>query len=264
VLQVEPDLWAFIQQRASNDNAATVSVKVGGSGMGDVAGIADNAAGFAQAIVRLRDKYAPNVVLGFHYSTWGTGNDFIYSDPSDSTVDGLGVKTARFYQSLNARFDIAFTDLADRDAAFKQFQYNDGGKSWYNADDYRRSTVFIGAFGRTAGLRTIVWQIPQGNTKMRAQNNTWNHYQDNKVEWLLDEPARTHLDAYARAGVVAFLFGRGADGPTCACDANNDGVTNPAPINGNDRNSLSADDDGGFFKDRVKAYYGTGAMAISR
>jgi hypothetical protein len=31
--------------------------------------------------------------------------------------------------------------------------------------------------------------------------------------------------AYARAGVVAFLFGRGANGATCACDAAKDGVT---------------------------------------
>ena len=39
--------------------------------------------------------------------------------------------------------------------------------------------------------------------------------------------------AYVAAGFVGFLFGRGADGPTCACDAAKDGVTNPAPIDGN-------------------------------
>ena len=93
-------------------------------------------------------------------------------------------------------------------------------------------------------------------------NNTWNHYQDNKVEWLLDEPSRSHLDAYAKAGVIALLFGRGADGATCPCDANGDGVTNPAPINGNTRASLSADDDGGFFKDRANAYLRSGAMPL--
>ena len=32
-----------------------------------------------------------------------------------------------------------------------------------------------------------MWQIPLGNTKMRAQNNTWGHYQDNRPEWLLDD-----------------------------------------------------------------------------
>ena len=42
---------------------------------------------------------------------------------------------------------------------------------------------------------------------------------------------------------------------TCACDAAKDGVTNPAPINGNTRASLSADDDGGYFKRQARAYY---------
>ena len=74
------------------------------------------------------------------------------------------------------------------------------------------------------------------------------------MEWLLDEPSRAHLSEYQQAGAVAFLFGRGADGVTCACDANRDGVTNPEPINGNMGVSLNADDDGGFFRQKSKEY----------
>jgi hypothetical protein len=252
VLHVEPDAWAYMQHRSSNP--ANVPVRVGGSGQADVAGLPNNGAGFAQAIVRLRDRYAPTVTLAYHYNVWASGQDIIYSDPSDAVVASLGTTVGNFYKALGARFDVAFHDLTDRDAAFKQAHYGDRGGSWYNADDYRRSTIYVKAFGETANLRTVIWQIPFGNTKMRAQNNTWNHYQDNKVEWLLDEPARTHLKAYADAGVIAFLFGRGADGVTCACDANRDGVTNPAPINGNIRPSINADDDGGYFKEKARAY----------
>jgi hypothetical protein len=140
--------------------------------------------------------------------------------------------------------------------------YGDGGASWYTADDYRRSTVYVGAFARTAGLRVVLWQIPQGNTKMRAENNTWDHYQDNKVEWLVGDTTRAHLNAYAQAGVVAALFGRGADGPTCACDAAGDGVTNPAPINNNNGVSLNADDDGGYFKQQVVNFYSAGLLTL--
>lgn len=262
VLHVEPDLWAYLQQKANGDDAATVPAKVGSTGIAEVAGLPDNASGFARAIVALRDRYAPNVLLGYHFSTWGTGNDFIYSDPSDAAVEALGVRTARFATSLGTRWDIAFTDLSDRDAAFKQFQYNDGGAAWYTAADYRRSVAFIRSFVKTANLRAVIRQIPLGNTKMRAQNNTWNHYQDNKVEWLLDDATRSHLADYTAAGVAGLLFGRGSDGVTCACDANNDGVTNPAPINGNDRTSLTADDDGGFFADRVRAYNAAGALNL--
>jgi hypothetical protein len=72
------------------------------------------------------------------------------------------------------------------------------------------------------------------------------------------------LRPYAAAGVVAFMFGRGADGATCACDAAKDGVTDPAPVNGNTRASLSADDDGGYFKAQARAYYRAGAITLPR
>jgi hypothetical protein len=62
--------------------------------------------------------------------------------------------------------------------------------------------------------------------------------------------------------VIALLFGGGADGTTCACDAQHDGVTNPAPKHGNTRPSLSADDDGGYFKQRVRTYYGSGPLRL--
>src|SRR5262249_40985966 len=75
ILHVEPDLWGYIQQKAGSDNAATIEAKVGSTGVAELAGLPDNAAGFAQGIVRLRDKYAPNVLLGYHVSVWGTNVD---------------------------------------------------------------------------------------------------------------------------------------------------------------------------------------------
>ena len=39
-------------------------------------------------------------------------------------------------------------------------------------------------------------------------------------------------------------------------------MTNPAPINGNERASLNADDDGGYFKERAQAYYASGALLL--
>ncbi|HEY8171552.1 MAG TPA: hypothetical protein VIH21_00570, partial [Dehalococcoidia bacterium] len=57
-------------------------------------------------------------------------------------------------------------------------------------------------------------------------------------------------------------FGRGANGATCACDGNQDGVTNPAPITGNNTTSFNADDDGGYFRQKAAAYYSAGAMPL--
>jgi hypothetical protein len=263
VLHVEPDMWGYIQQRSSGDDASTFAVSVSSSGVADVAGLPNTAAGLAQAIKKLRDTYAPNVALGYHVSGWGTGTDIQYSQADSGTTTQVATRAANFYRSLQSDWDVAFAEFSDRDAAFKQDQYGDGGRSWFNPNDFARHAVFLGTFSQVANERIVLWQIPLGNTRMRAMNNTWGHYQDNRVEWLLDEESRAHLQTYIDSGVVAFLFGGGASGTTCACDALNDGVTDPAPINGNEGPSLSADDDGGFFKDRARAYYATGALLLA-
>jgi hypothetical protein len=140
-------------------------------------------------------------------------------------------------------------------ADFKRLIYGDGGASWWRPSDFTSDIRFDMRFSRATRLKLFKWQIPLGNTLMRAMNDTWGHYQDNRVQWLLGPGSRAHLARYRRAGVLAFLFGGGADGTTCACDARHDGATNPPPIDGNTRLSLSADDDGGYFRDRARAYY---------
>ena len=262
VLHVEPDMWAHLQQRATNNDPRTVPVQVAATGMTELSGLPNNAAGLAQAIVKLRDRYAPNVVLGYHFSTWGTGNDIIYSDPSDSVVDG----PRRHHRRLlpGPRCQVRRGLHRPR----RSCTLSSSGSSGATPAPATPATTTAAApptsrhsYGRPAsGL--CCGSFPYGNTKMLAMNNTWNHYQDNTVETLLDDASRAKLTAYADAGVIAFLFGRGADGATCACDANGDGVTNPAAINGNTRVSLSADDDGGFFRDRANNYYRTGPVSL--
>jgi hypothetical protein len=286
VLHVEPDFWGYMEQRSTNEDAKTVAAKVSETGLPELAGLPSTVSGFARAIVRLRDTYAPNVVLGYHISVWGTKIDIALSNPPDATVDTLAGKAASFYQSLAANFDIAFAEFSDRDSGFYQYVVGDSGRSWWDADDFRRSVRFLNGFSTATGKRIVMWQIPLGNTRMRAQNNTNGHYQDNRPEWLLDEPARTHLTAYRDAGVVAFLFGGGAGGTTCACNAMGDGVTNPAAVNGNAIASeaasagtppsqvmrgstptlvtpYAADDDGGFFRWKAWQYYRAGAMTFT-
>jgi len=285
VLHVEPDFWGYMEQRSTGDNATTVSAKVSETGILQLAGLPSNVAGFARAVVKLRDTYAPNVILGYHVSVWGTNFDIALSNPSDGMVDTLASRAAAFYNSLGASFDIAFAEFSDRDSGFYQYVYGDSGRSWWDAEDFRRNVRFLTGFSAATHKRIVMWQIPLGNTRMRAENNTNDHYQDNRPEWLLDEPARSHLTAYRDAGVFAFLFGRGAGGPTCACDDNGDGVTNPAPINGNTMASeiaaagtppaqvtrgstptlvtpYAADDDGGFFRWKAWQYYQTGPLTL--
>ena len=80
VLHVEPDFWGFAQQRARGDDATTVRAVVPDEGA------PQTVAGLVQAIVRLRDQLAPNVVLAYHMSGWGTNLDDVYVDPTDVGV----------------------------------------------------------------------------------------------------------------------------------------------------------------------------------
>jgi hypothetical protein len=262
VLHVEPDLWGFAQQSARADRPDTVLVQVAATGQPELMGLPDDLRGFAQAIGRLRDQYAPHVLLGYHLSTWGTGIDPTYARPPGPAVDGLANRAAAYYASLGQPFDLVFAEFSDRDAAFRQYIYSDRGASWWRPEDFRRHARFLARFAGATQTRIVLWQIPFGNTRMRAMNNTWNHYQDNRIEWLLDDPSRQHLQEYADAGVIALLFGRGADGATCACDAAGDGITNPQPINGNAALSRDADDDGGFFRWKAAEYYATGPLPL--
>lgn len=94
VVHVEPDLWGYLEQA------------------GDVA----LASSFAQQWIKLRNQLAPNVILAYHMSGWGTKHDIVYEKPSDATVRAYATQSATFYRSLNAKFDIAFEDFSDRDA----------------------------------------------------------------------------------------------------------------------------------------------------
>jgi hypothetical protein len=239
VLHVEPDLWGYLEQA----NAVAL------------------ASSFAHEFVQLRNELAPNVVLAYHMSGWGTKHDIVYEKPPAATVRAYAAKSATFYRALHAHFDIAFEDFSDRDSGFYAVQQGNP-KTWFKPADFARHLLYAKTFVQLAGVRMVAWQIPLGNTVMRAMNNTWDHFRDNRVQWLLGPGSRAHLQAYVAAGFAGFLFGRGAEGATCACDAAKDGVTNPAPINGNTRPSVSADDDGGYFKQQAAAYYRAGPVQL--
>jgi hypothetical protein len=262
VLHVEPDLWGYVEHVAAGDNAATVPAQVSATGLPELSGLPNDVSGFARAVVRLRDKLAPHVLLAYNLSIWGTGVDIQYSDPPSPEIDRLAAKAAAYYRSLNAHFDLTFSEFSDRDAGFKQVIYGDGGASWWNAADFGRNVRFLRGYSRAAHQAIAIWQIPLGNTVMRAENNTWGHFQDNRVQWLLGRGGDRHLRQYRAAGVIAYLFGGGADGTTCACDARRDGITDPPAINGNTRRSLSADDDGGLFRDLARRFYHRRALRI--
>ncbi|MCW2990867.1 MAG: hypothetical protein JWM73_1461 [Solirubrobacterales bacterium] len=262
VLQVEPDLWGYAQSAANgSDDATLIPATVAATGLPALKGLPDTVAGVAQAIVRLRDQMAPNVVLGYHLSVWGTGVDIARSDATDAHVDELAGRSAAFYRSLGADYDVLFAEFADRTPGYAQAVDGDGG-GWWDASDFARHARYLGDVSSRLNRRVILWQIPLGNRVMRTVDNTRFHYQDNRVEWLLGPDRDAHLAAYEKAGVIGLLFGKAQATDTCACDAAGDGITNPTAINGNRLLSTSADDDGGYFRRQVAAFAAAGPRPL--
>lgn len=263
VLQVEPDLFGYIEQAAKNNNASEIPAAVSDTGMPDLRGMPNTAAGFAQAILTLRRNYAPKVLVGYSLSIWGTGTDIHLDHPYGSQLASMAAKAAVFYRSLYANYDLVFTEVADRDAGYAQNVNGEGTTAWWNSSDYEHDQQFLKLFHSRVRRPLVMWQIPLGNTVMRTMNNTTYHYQDNHVQWYLGtSDGRSHLRGLMSAGVVALLFGSGQGNDTDIYDAAHDGVTNPKPIDGNTRRSHSSADDGGYFAAQARAYYHAGALRL--
>jgi hypothetical protein len=211
ILHVEPDLWGYAEQRAgASDDPNNVPAAVAASGDPRLGGLPNTVAGFAQALTRLRDAVAPEVKLGYHLSTWGTGTDPVQQNPNLQTVDALAARSAKFYNNLHTRFDVVFSDPSDRDDGFDRHVNRDHGRSKWTAGDYARDERWLRDMHAQTRLPLVMWQIPLGNTRL---SDTRDHYRDTHVQTLLGPDPRARR-AYRDAGVIAFLFGSGADGNT--------------------------------------------------
>jgi hypothetical protein len=260
LVHVEPDLFGYLE--TLNANPALLTASVASSGNADVAGYPNTVAGFGQALLHLRSLYATNVIMAAHVSTW------LWSDSTEASLNvaQIAKNDAAFMTGLG-NWDLFFTDITDRDAAYYQLVLGDDSH-WWDATNqkypnFSRLNVWASAFTAAAQKRLVIWQIPVGNTLMETCNDTNFHYQDNREQyWLENYPNNQAISALAQAGVVGLLFGPGNSGTTDVYDGAADGMTNPAPINGNTTVSKYSDDDGGLLRLNVGKYYSGGATPL--
>jgi hypothetical protein len=259
IVHYEPDMLGYLQIY-KNENRP---IKVDASGFADAKGYANNTKGLYQAIVAMRNKYASNVLLAWHASLWSTGKDLI---AGKENPEALAAETIAFYKSLDAPFDLIFSDSGDRDAGF--YEEQQGRDTWWstqanstngNLSDFDRFQRYLKKMNQDSGQKIILWQIPIGNTLTRSCNNSLNHYKDNRVEYFFQPIIQSgnldKLQQYKDAGVIAFLYGAGAGECTDYFDEANDGVTGAEE---------PADDDGGYLRKAIKAYYQKGPIAINQ
>jgi hypothetical protein len=267
---VEPDLWGFVEQAvAGKDNSAAAQpASVASSGNVDTVGLPNTTQGFAWALLRLRDRYAPNAVLALHASPWGTGRD-IASDTSPSlNAARVGTQQAHFLSTAGlagnpsgmSTFDVVSSDMADHDAEQSGIWWDRTNVTFPN---FARYLSYIHAVSAGTSRRVLLWQVPVGNQYFETENNSPGHTQDNKAEYILG-----HISDFANAGVIGVLFGPG-NGGTIVQDGQRDGITNSAPIRTyecsqcNTHVSTYADDDGGYLRIFLGKYYASGGYALT-
>lgn len=260
IIHYEPDMLGYLQIYKNDPGKSTV--KVAASNYPDAKGFSNDTKGLYQTIVSMRNKYAPNVLLGWHASQWATGKDLIRGKENPEV---LATETAAFYKSLGAGFDLLFSEFSDRDAGFYEVVQHDLNAWWStqpnaqngNLSDFDRFQRYLKKLNQETGQKIILWQIPIGNTYTKTCNNTRNHYKDNRAEYFLQPVLQNgNLDKirqYADAGVIAFLFGAGAGECTSYFDIRGDGVTGSGE---------TADDDGGYLRKGIKAYVQKGPIPV--
>lgn len=267
---VEPDLWGYIQRAALPKGNAPVAVpaSIASANDPDTSAFPNNAQGYAWALLHIRDLYAPNAVLALHVSNWSTGEDIGSNTDPNVDVSRVAQLTAQFLSGAGLRgnpagvssWDVLSNDVADRDSG--------QGSPWWDRTNqqfpnFSRYLSFISDITRLTGKQVVMWQVPEGNQYFDTENNSPHHTQDNRAEYILG-----HVADFARAGVIGVLFGPG-NGGTSIDDAAHDGITRPAPIASfqcgacNNHVSSYPDDDGGYLRLAVGAYYRHGPLLLT-
>ncbi len=291
VVQVEPDLSGYAEQAVLNNgscygyctgqgnNPAFLKASVTSSGVADVAGYPNTYQGFNWALLHLRDLYAPNVLLAFHVSDWATGYDIGSNTDPSLNAASLGQEAGSFaaqsgmtgVPSGTSTYDLIFNDVADRDAAYYKYVFNNPSVWWDRLNvtypNFHRWESYVSAISQTTGRSVIVWQIPEGNQYFDTENNTNGHYEDNRAEYFF-----SHMSELAQSGIIGLLFGAGNGGSTVNNDGMGDGTTNPSSFctsdglsSGqvcNNHTSAVSDDDGGYLRMEGQQYYAAGGYPV--
>lgn len=257
IVMLEGDGFAYMQQQSGqNPNAYSA---IADSGLPELAGIPNTAAGWGLAFLQIRKAVgANNVVLGMHISAWASGKDvahFSVADPLQPEVDKVYTFLAKLGLAANqtgATYDFLVGDPLDRDADF--YRLVQGQDRWWDVSDsasissksFNRYAEWLRLWNVKSSKRWLLWQIPLGNSNhLNVANNGGSRegYKDNRPEYFFGTNSRVHLEKFASSGVFGVLFGAGAGGQS---SYENDIYTDGQP----------------FMRSRAGAFLKAGGLAI--
>ncbi|MER5813678.1 RICIN domain-containing protein [Streptomyces sp. NPDC002033] len=185
MLDLEPDFWGYVR---SLGDPHKVPAKISAANPTDCGSQENSAAGLSRCLIAMAHKYAPNTTVGFHLSCWDW----------QSNMQGC----VKDYANLGAKdADFLVADVSDRDAGWYAKPEHGGYDNFWTDQKATAHLEFYKTMAESVGKPVVLWQIPVGNM---AQNNTLNHYKDDKVDWFF-----AHMDQVAKAHIAGLLFGAG-------------------------------------------------------
>ena len=185
-----------------------------------------------KCMIAMTRKYAPHALVALHASTWSTNMDVSLNTDPNLNIAGEAQKTAAFLAACGeAEADFVVVETSDRDAGY--YQTVQSRQTWWDdtnatLPDFHQDFAWVKALTEALGKPALYWQTPLGNA---AQNDTANHYKDNRVDYFFG-----HMSELAAAHAFGAAFGAGAGDQT------------------------QPETDGGYFVAKAKAYYAAGGQ----
>jgi hypothetical protein len=208
-LHIEPDFWGYAEQVSSNPHSIPAAVA---SADPDDCGAEENSiAGLGRCMIAIVRKYAPNALVGLHASSWGTLRPALANGDPSFDVVGEANKLGDFLLGCGAaNGDFVVADVSDRDAGYAESLGND---IWWDPTNqtlpnFTQANLWSKTLTERVGRPLVWWQIPIGNM---SQNNTIDHWQDNRVDYFF-----AHMAELAASHVVAIAYGAGIGDQTTA------------------------------------------------
>ena len=224
-VELEADGFGLLEQQSGgNPNA---SAAVASTGMPELASLPNTVAGWGMAFLAIKKAVgADNAFLCVHVSAWAGGKDLF----NWSVTDGLQAEIDKVYAFLSPlglaanatgiAYDGLVSDPSDRDADYYRLTQNDGGAHWWdtssaasvNSRSMNRYREWLRLWNAKSGKGWLLWQIPLGNSNhLNVPNNgaARDGYKDFRAEYFLGAYGMARAKAFADAGVIALLFGRG-------------------------------------------------------
>ncbi|MCP4712250.1 MAG: T9SS type A sorting domain-containing protein [Planctomycetes bacterium] len=174
IVQVEPDSWGFMMWAMGiqgNDDATTVPVQVNGSGHPDVQGFSNHAGGFGQALLHMRDMYAPEVRMGWHASNFRVGQN-------PEVVTG-------FYSSMGD-WDVIFSEPPHMVTLGDSWC-----EPWNEVTQVPNNLNWLSTVSQSAGVPILIWQ-----TFIGEDYHYFGDWPNNQL----------NLSRMAEAGVAGMMF----------------------------------------------------------